>query len=364
MEDYFTYKKFRAGVIVILLFLSSSALISSANEIKTDIAPRVMINEGNIVTVSILEIEMRDYIDGSKYTFDENMKADFTWKIWVDDFNVDPKEGQGVENDWHITTSEGYTLVFNWDVGQKDEVKIKIELWDRDEFYDPTGDDICDINGDLIDDNDDDDTDRYVIFTYSLIDYNEKEYGFDGDKDGTQGFDDDDDDAFMRVKVSDNYEGPKPEIGVDKESIIWTGKKGDDYYENIKITNIGESGSTLRWEAFPAPGADDWGGWTISPNHGTLSSGFEVTVDLHLDSINDEIIETGYITIKSDRSDVDRVELSIIFTSHKNRAFYKTQIITDLLKSLKSICKLNSFSIFETMLLKPIYSEISIKPEF
>ena len=362
MRKKFRYKKFVAGFVTILFVFSSVTLISSAGNINPVIVPKVNSSGGRTVTVSILEITMEDMIDPSLNSPPYDYKADFTWKIWVDNFK---QEGQGVKDDWDINyeyDKDRYQLVFDWDVGDKNEVNIKIELWDRDDPLDPTGDDRCDINGEL---SGDDPEDRYVIFSYSLYDYNEKYYVFNGEDDGTEGFDKDDDDAYMRIKVSDDYDGPRPKIGVDQMNIVWTGVKGGSHFEIITLTNIGESGSTLRWDAFASPNANGWGTWTINPDNGVLASGEEHPISLSLESKSDTEFhfEEGYITIRADRDDVARVNIKIIFTSHKNLIFEKTQNMINLLTSLPTIGKIKPFNTIEKTLVKPITAEISVKPK-
>lgn len=260
---------------------------------------------GRTVTVSIDVIEMEDYIDYDPFKFQYVKNADFTWNVFV---NGDKKYDTGDKDDWYIEKGEGYDLEWDWNVKQQDEITIKIELWDRDVKYD----DLCDINGDKTGDEYED---RVVTFKYSLITHNKKQFKFHGGNDGTKGMDEDDDDARLWVTVSDNYQ-VKPDLYVEPNNFVWNGNTGDTYTRTLTIKNVGEPTSVLEWSIEPGINAEDWGSWSIEPNHGELREGMATYPQVTLKSSDLKYYgATGYIVVKSNGG---REHIKIIFTSSLN----------------------------------------------
>ena len=98
--------------------------------------------EGNrTLKIKIMRILMEDFIDVGDGIL--NWYADFKWHIHVDD---EKQSGRGPLDQHDIDywdECDAYKFTFKYDVAQKDEVTIRIELWDRDLILDEE----CDING-------------------------------------------------------------------------------------------------------------------------------------------------------------------------------------------------------------------------
>jgi len=246
---------------IISLFLLSSITITSATNIRNDPNDPVISSMGEDVTlqISLLKIIMKDYIDQG-IMGSNNKYADFYFKIWV----YGGKDNSG-DNFWRYDMPDDIQQCNNidakhtWNIGQREEVKIKIEVWDRD---DPLGwtDDLCDINGAKWGT---DAAQRYVVFYYNRITNQANLDGtggwiacdkacFDGTDDGSNGnqHPDDDDDVYLEIYVSDDYKRPpkirmyniekdfgKVTVGdTKKQTVAWFSNDGElDATGNVSL---------------------------------------------------------------------------------------------------------------------------------
>ncbi|RLF26614.1 MAG: hypothetical protein DRN01_04375 [Thermoplasmata archaeon] len=288
---------------------------------------------GRTVFIRVNNIVMEDYIDFDPLHLQYVLDADFTWKVWVDHIYDDNymKKGDGPKDDWNISPH----WKESWDVGNKDEVQIRIEVWDRDKPY--SDDDLCDINGEMSGKNKEA---RYVVFSYSLLKYNEKTFVFDGEDDGTAGLSKDDDDARILVTVSDDYD-IEPALEVYPQNIVWTGQKGDTYRTTLTIENTGDPGSILVWSISPGIYMDDWGKWTFTPSEGEVKAGHQTQVTVKLKSKNSPLVGAmDYLDIKSNGG---RIYVKVILTSSKtpennrNQVSSKSLFLTRLLQKYSNV---------------------------
>ena len=209
---------------IIAICLLSMFLLSSINGVSKSIAKEELRknlvstnNEDLELTITLKYLEMLDYIDYEIWRPDPSNKyADFYYRIWV--YGGIDSDG---DNYWEphlpddIIYDDNVGKKHTWNVGDKTEVNIKVELKDRDPLN--PFDEMCDINGASIEKKD-------VEFTYILTGqhpkYNLKGTGGDvvcdkaqfiGEDDGTYEDgprEDDDNDAWMSLRIDDNYRKP------------------------------------------------------------------------------------------------------------------------------------------------------------
>ena len=238
--------------------------------------PEVMMFEDRHVTIKLRYLEMLDNIDWDIGQGD-NKYADFRYKIWV----FGGIDGNG-DDYWEVNLPDDIKKLDNvnkeheWSIGDKDEVEIKIALWDRDLL----GEEYCDINGDSIDVHN-------VRFKYDVVKNTYALSGtggyvaagevyFDGTLDGSDGtqYPEDDNDACISIVVIDDYSRPPYLELTDENTYFGKVKVGESKSQDVcTLFNTGEI--TATGNIYLSDGdLEDFtityhgGDFSIEPNHG------------------------------------------------------------------------------------------------
>jgi hypothetical protein len=129
---------------IFLLIISSSIPVIGINTEKIIDDQNLETSNGDWhVTIKVKYLGMQDCVDmdGSQL----NNHADWYWKIWVsldDTYTDDEKwEDECPEDKWEYRPNKENT----WNIGNAEEVNIRMELYDADDF--PNPDDVCDLHG-------------------------------------------------------------------------------------------------------------------------------------------------------------------------------------------------------------------------